>query len=335
MRLIEVYISQEQRTDLDSVLEDLSVVDVAGSTSPGERAVVRLLVHAKHSGAVLDALEQRFGREKGFRAVLLKVEATLPRPEEEEAAEETGVTVLEEVPGLRFGVSREELYARVLGGTEVSQTFVLTVVLSAIVVAVGLWRDDLAVIIGAMVIAPLLGPNVALALATTLADEDLTRKALRANLSGVAIALSVALIVGAVFPVDPTVSSIASRTVLGPGDVVLALAAGCAAALAYTTSVPAALIGVMVAVALLPPLVVFGMLGASGYWSLALGAAVLLLTNVICVNLSGVLTFLWQGVGPRTWWEAKRAKQRTRRAIAVWLLLLAVLIGVTGVAFGT
>jgi uncharacterized membrane protein len=82
----------------------------------------------------------------------------------------------------------------------------------------------------------------------------------------------------------------------------------------------------MVAVALLPPLVTAGLLAGSGHTSLALGALVLVLTNVVCINLSGVLTFLAQRIRPRTWWEEKKARKATRRAITLWVVILLVLI---------
>lgn len=77
--------------------------------------------------------------------------------------------------------------------------------------------------------------------------------------------------------------------------------------------------------ALLPPLVAFGMLLGAGHWPHALGALLLLLTNIICVNLAGVVTFLAQGIRPASWWEADRAKRASRYAIALWVALLAAL----------
>jgi uncharacterized membrane protein len=62
----------------------------------------------------------------------------------------------------------------------------------------------------------------------------------------------------------------------------------------------------MVAVALLPPLVTFGMLFGAGYLQEAFSAILLLFTNIICVNLAGVITFLAQGIRAITWWEADR-----------------------------
>jgi uncharacterized membrane protein len=81
----------------------------------------------------------------------------------------------------------------------------------------------------------------------------------------------------------------------------------------------------MVAVALLPPLMVFGLLVGSGQVQTSLNALLLLMTNVVCVNISGVAMFLYQGVRPNSWWEAKRAKKQTRIAVAVWMILLAFL----------
>jgi len=85
----------------------------------------------------------------------------------------------------------------------------------------------------------------------------------------------------------------------------------------------------MVAVALLPPLVVVGLLTGAGQTSQATGALLLLLTNIICLNLAGVTTFLVQGIRPRSWWKAGKARRATRRALLLWtglLLLLTVLI---------
>jgi uncharacterized membrane protein len=83
----------------------------------------------------------------------------------------------------------------------------------------------------------------------------------------------------------------------------------------------------MVAVALLPPLVVASLLTGAGYPTPALGALILLLTNVACINLAAVATFLIRKVRPRTWWEADRAKKATRLAVTAWIILLAVLAG--------
>jgi uncharacterized hydrophobic protein (TIGR00341 family) len=200
------------------------------------------------------------------------------------------------------------------------------IILSSIVAAIGVMTNNVAIIIGAMVMAPLLGPNVALSLATTLGDLTLARNALKTNMIGIAIAAVLSTIIGAIFPINPLISEIASRTHVGLPEVVVALASGCAGALSFTAAIPGVLIGVAVAVSLLPPLVTFGLLLGAGFESLAFGALLLFLVNLICVNLAGVVTFLAQGITPSRWFEIRKAKKATFIAISIWVLLLAALI---------
>ncbi len=86
-----------------------------------------------------------------------------------------------------------------------------------------------------------------------------------------------------------------------------------------------ALVGVMVAVALLPPLVVAGLLCGSMYWIDSLGSLLLFFVNVDSINLSGVITFVLQGIQPKKWWEAKMAKKSVRIAVVLWIVLLVLL----------
>ena len=82
------------------------------------------------------------------------------------------------------------------------------------------------------------------------------------------------------------------------------------------------LVGVMVAVALVPPLAVCGMCVGAGEWGYAESASVLLLTNLVFVELAAVGTFLVQAIKPRDWWDVKRSQRVVR--IVVLILLLAV-----------
>ena len=177
-------------------------------------------------------------------------------------------------------------------------------------------------------IAPLLGPNMALALATTLGDLTLLRRAGLTILAGIATIILLSVLIGMLMHVDTTSSEVVLRTRIELSDVVLALAAGCAGALAFTTGVSAALIGVMVAVALLPPLVTCGLLLGSGQFPLATAALWLFLLNLVCVNLAGVTTFLIQGIRPLSWWEKDRAVKATRIAIGLGVALLTVLVSI-------
>ena len=326
LRMIEIYLSGGGGEWVKEILEDVPLLGVWEHTSSDDLTTVKILLPVEKTETVLDELEKHFGSSGGFRVVILSVEATLPRPEPPEkppAQEQPPEKEKPKIKGSR--ISREELYSDLSETTNVSWVYVTFTVLSTIVAAIGLLQNNVAVIIGAMVIAPLLGPNVALALATTLGDVELARRSVKANLIGILIAFGISVLAGFLFTIDPSVPEILNRTNVGLGDILLALASGAAGALAFTTGVGSSLIGVMVAVALLPPLVTTGLMLGSARFDLALGSFMLLGVNVICVNLSGVLTFLLQHVRPNTWWEADKARRATRKAIAIWTVLLLLL----------
>jgi uncharacterized hydrophobic protein (TIGR00341 family) len=326
LRLVEVIFQREDLQRFSHLTEEVPVVSIWTVGSNDTRSLVRILLDSKHTETLSDILMKEFGSRDEFRLISLPVEATLPIIEEE-AKEKKEVQEPNPVKGESDRISREELYEDIAQGAKLTRVYVATVALSTIVAAVGLVRDDIAIVIGAMVIAPLLGPNVSLSLAATLGDLDLARRSLTTIGVGVATALALSFLIGIAFHVDPHVSAINARTHAGLSDVAIALAAGAAGSLAFTTGVPAAVVGVMVSVALLPPLVVMGLMLGSGQSMLAFGSSMLLLTNITCINLAAVATFLVQRVRPRTWWEAERAKSATRIALAIWIVMFAILLG--------
>jgi uncharacterized hydrophobic protein (TIGR00341 family) len=322
LRLIEMVLEEKDGAAVRELLEDHQVLEHRQVRLPDGEVLVRILLDAEQSEAVLDALGQRYGGGEGNRVVVLPVEATLPRAEPGPAAA-TGQPPPNESPER---ISREELYEDIKDAARCSRVYLAMVVLSTIVAAVGLYYDSVAIIIGAMVIAPLLGPNVAVSLGTTLGDLSLLRRALLTALAGIATTMVLSVVIGVLVQVNPESHEVASRNAVALGDIAVALASGCAGALAFTTGVSATLIGVMVAVAMLPPLVTFGLLLGGGHSALAMGALSLFLMNLICVNLAGVITFLVQGIRPATWWEKDRAAKATRVAIGLWAALLAALV---------
>jgi uncharacterized hydrophobic protein (TIGR00341 family) len=326
LRVMQIFLPRDSDKNLDELLEGRQILGRWRDTDT-DQVVLHLLVPAEETEPIMDRCEQQFGSVEGFHVVLFPVEAVLPRlkPEPETDTEKEPETE-EKEQNSKQRISREELYAEVTEGLDISRVYLGMSILSAVVAVVGLMRDDVAVIIGAMVIAPLLGPNVALSLGTTLGDVDLIRRAVITNLVGVLTAFGFAVVAGLVVTVNPDVPAIMSRTEVGLGDILLALAAGAAGTLAFTRGLAGAVIGVMVAVALMPPLVVCGMLTGAGRVNLAFGAFLLTAANVICINLAGVAVFLIQGVRPRNWWEAERAKKASRRAVLIWVAVLAALI---------
>ena len=328
LRLLEVVIPGHLEETVGEILESHKAVSTWRlETSREDDTVYHAVLRAEGTEALMDAIEEGCPTCPELRMVLLPVEAAVPHPEPEEPEEkpeEEQESRIATLTGRR--ISREEIYADAREGAESSISFFALMGLSAVVASVGLLRDNVAVIIGAMVIAPLFGPNMGLAVGTTLGDRDLISHGLRTLAAGIVLTVGVSLVVGLLRPVDPSIPAIATRTAVSYSDVVLALAAGAAGTFAFMAGQARALIGVMVAVALVPPLSAFGLLVGSGNMGPATGAVLQAAVNVICINLAGVAAFLIQGLRPRSWWEAEKAKSATRRAALIWTVLLALLV---------
>ena len=288
-----------------------------------ERMAVHILVSTEYRQRLMDDLYRVLGASETARILILPVEAVLPDPfqetKEDKAKEpETGKKAR--------AVSREELYGNVAGGADLTGQFVLLTVLSTIVAAIGLLEDNVAVVIGAMVIAPLLGPNLALALGTSMADTQLIGRSLRTNAAGLGGAILIGAVLAMAMSVDIEARELQIRTQVGLDSVALALASGAAAVLSLTTGLPTVLVGVMVAVALLPPAATAGIMLGSGEFSAAYMAALLLAVNVVCVNLAAKLVFLYQGVRPRGRVQQEAAAHSMAGYLFLWAITLALLV---------
>ncbi|MEJ2700179.1 MAG: TIGR00341 family protein, partial [Desulfuromonadales bacterium] len=247
LRLLEIILPALDAEDVLQLMGEQNLLNtwlgIWTETLDGDLARVRVLLPAQETEKVSDLLVNRFGTLETFRILFLPVEATIPQPEE--VAEEVPKTEDKEA-GKRSGrLSREELYADISEGTNLTVIFAVMVVLSSVVAAIGLIRSNVAVIIGAMVMAPLIRPNMAMALAATLGDLPLALRSSRANIVGLLIGVALSALIGYFFAFDPGIPEIASRTRVGVGEVILALAAGSAGALSFSTGISAALIGVM------------------------------------------------------------------------------------------
>lgn len=316
MKVIEVVVRSDRQPRLKRIAAEHEVTDIwwGQPDSENDRVAARMLVAPAKRQEMLDTLQRELGDDEKTRIVVSPVEAALPRGSDD--VEEASPTT-----------TREELYIQVAKGARLDSNHLLLVLLSTVVAAIGLVEDNVAVIIGAMVIAPLLGPNLALALGTILGDRHLTWRALKANLAGIVLSLALAYLIPLLWPIDINSPELMARTDVNLAGVALAFASGAAAVLSLTTGVSSVLVGVMVAVALLPPAATIGIMLGAGQPTLASGAALLLAVNIVAVNLSAKLVFLLRGVRPRTWLEKRQAQQSTMLSVFFWLLSMALLIG--------
>ncbi|MEM6811300.1 MAG: TIGR00341 family protein [Pseudomonadota bacterium] len=338
LRIIEISAPESASDKIKDLAERYEAIDIWHRKShknwfdkdQDSRETTRILINVHNQQDLIDALTRVTQKNENWRILLLPVEASLPRGDNEaDTSQDKKKKTIKDI--LKGSVTREELMEDISKGGQLSMDYVLLVFLSAIVAGIGLIQSDVAVVIGAMVIAPLLGPNLALAFGAALGDKKLITQSIQTNIVGLCLTLVIAVLMGLFVASDTVFNSteIMNRTNVSYGKIFLALAAGGAAVLSLTTGVSSALVGVMVAVALLPPAVSFGILMGKTEWDMALSAGLLLLTNIVSINLAALSVFRLKGIKPRTWYEEKAAKKASRINAAFMigaLIILAILI---------
>lgn len=319
LRLIEIYGVSKDKKEFEKILEKITIYGIWQDIITKDKIVTNILVASEQTEPAMNAIEKKYSNQEGFHMLVIPVEASVPRPEKEKIKKD------EEKTGDRICV--EEIYQDLSEDVRFSKTYFVLIILASIVAAIGIYHDNMAVVIGSMVIAPLLSPSIALALSSTLADINLTKESLKTGIIGYITPILIGMIFGFFLNVNITSSNILiTGTNIDMMYILIALSAGVAGTLSFTRAVSQALVGVMVAVALLPPLVTCGLLIGSFHWWKAAGAFLLFSVNLVCINLAGVVTFLLQGITPNKWWEQKKAKRIVKKAIVLWILLLSLLI---------
>lgn len=332
LRIIEISAPPESSDKIKTLSERYEAIDIWQALrktgwldkTEDKRITTRILVDVKNQQDMLDALQRAVINNESWRITLIPVEATLPAPTAPERANTDKLKIRDIFRG---SITREELHEDMTKGASLSFDFLVLIFLSSLVAGIGLIQSDVAIIIGAMVIAPLLGPNLALAFGAALGDQSLIIKAIKTNIIGLTFTMIITILASFLVTPDDVIQSteMMNRTNVGYASIILALASGAAAVLSLTTGVSSALVGVMVAVALMPPAVTLGVTLGNGQFDLAYGTFLLLATNIVCVNLAAQAVFRLKGVKPRTWYEEKKAKKASRINTLIWLALLTLL----------
>ena len=318
LRLIQVTLPAERKRTLMNIADNYNAVDTwwTPKNEDGFRTV-SILVDRSSQQDVLDSIQNNLHDVNDWRAVLLPVEASLPT--EDISEDETSV---KQKFHWRKSLTREELYQEVSNGAEGDRLYYMMVLLSTIVAAVGLMQDNVAFVIAAMVIAPLLSPNLALTFGTALGDKSLVINAFKTSMGGLVAAIVPCIIVGYFFELDMGSQQLMGRTTIDFASMIVALASGAAAVLSMTTGVSSALVGVMVSVALLPPAAALGLFLGHENYNYAWDSALLLTTNIVCIGLSSQAVLAIMGIRPRTFYEQKQALQSHWIQAAICLVLL-------------
>ncbi len=225
--------------------------------------------------------------------------------------------------------ARNSIRESIKSGSSLSVAYMTMNGLSTVVASYGLLSNSAAVVIGAMIIAMLLGPITGIALALVDGDNTLLRRSLAAEAAGVCLVLVVALAIGYVHRDIPLTAEILSRTKPNILDLMIALAGGAAGA--YATVSPklsVGLVGVAIATALVPPLATCSICLARGDVKLALGGFLLFITNLVAIQFASSVVMWIHGYHALTDGVAdKRTYFGRISASVVLLLVLAIVLG--------
>ena len=329
MRLVQVLIPEGTRAAvldaLDSEGIDYAVFEEVGR---GDfEAMVQFPVPPSGVEPVLEDLVSAGVREDAYTIVM---------PTETVVSQRLSALV-ERFPGLR--ISREELYARAQDLAPANSTFFAFLVLSTIIAATGLLLDSAATIIGAMVVAPLMGPAISASVGTILDDPDMASRGVTLQVVGLLAAIATAAVMGWLLQgtvlIPPaldirTIPQVAERTSPNFLSLFLALGSGLAGAISIMRGAGSALVGVAIAVALVPPAATSGLGIAFGLPDVAIAAAVLVVVNLLAINLSALILFWLSGFKPL---EAGKFAG-VRASVFSRVVVIAIGIAVLSIALG-
>jgi len=339
VRLVQVTVPTGKRDTVLSVLDDEEIDYVVHDETSGREynAVVSFPLPPNAVEPVLELLRES-GIERESYTVVIDTETVVSRKSED----------LQEryaVEGGHQRIAREELHATAQDLAPSFGSFVLLTVISVVIATAGLLMDSPAVVVGSMVIAPLIGPAMATSVGTVIDDQELFVRGIRLQVFGFAVAIAsataFAFLMKSFNLVPPgldvlTIGEVAERVSPDFLSLVVALGAGIAGALSLRSGVSASLVGVMIAVALVPPTAVIGIGIAWGLPFVVAGSSVLVLVNALSINLAALATFWYSGYRPGQWFKFDEARSATIKRIGVLVVAIVVLSGfLGGVTYGS
>ena len=216
----------------------------------------------------------------------------------------------------------KDLFMMMRESAKATPAYLTLMVLSTLLAAFGLFANSIPVVIGAMILAPLMGPIISMSLGTLRQDENLMIDSGRSIAIGTGLALLCAMLIAWFIPLNHINSEIAARISPTLLDLGVAVVSGIAGAYAHARAeVAKSLAGVAIAVALVPPLAVAGI--GLGWFDLTVffGAFLLYLTNLVGIILAALITFMILGYSP--FHRAKRGLMLTLVMVAILAVPLA------------
>ncbi|MHA4835253.1 DUF389 domain-containing protein [Sphingopyxis sp. MSC1_008] len=195
-------------------------------------------------------------------------------------------------------LDRSLILASVARDARLDKKFLLLIILSAMIATLGLLQSSAAVVIGAMLVSPLMGPIMGIGFGLATLESNLIRRSLVTLAAGMAVAVLVAMLIIWVSPINDVTPEFRARTQPTLLDLGVAVVGGIAGVYAIMRKLSGVMVGVAIATALVPPLstVAFGLV--TGRFDFALGAALLFLTNTLAIAFAATIVARLNHFGP-------------------------------------
>ncbi|MDD2883939.1 MAG: TIGR00341 family protein [Dechloromonas sp.] len=194
-------------------------------------------------------------------------------------------------------IEHEKILAQVEQDASFSFNYNFMIIVASGIATIGLLLNSPAVIIGAMLISPLMGPIVASGVALATLDVELGRQSARTLLLGIAGAIAFTALIVLLSPVTELTPELLARTRPNLFDLVVAILSGAAGGYAMIRGKGGAIVGVAIATALMPPLATVGYGLVTQQWPIARGALLLFVTNMVAISLAIAAVAEWYGFG--------------------------------------
>lgn len=195
-------------------------------------------------------------------------------------------------------LDRSLILASVARDARLDKKFLLLIILAAAIATLGLLQSSAAVVIGAMLVSPLMGPIMGIGFGLATLESNLIKRSLVTIAAGMAVAILVAMLIIWISPIQDVTPELRARTQPTLLDLGVAVVGGIAGVYAIMRKLSGVMVGVAIATALVPPLSTVGFGLATGRPDFALGAALLFLTNTLAIAFAATIVARLNHFGP-------------------------------------
>jgi len=313
MRQLEITVPSAHSDQMEEIIEEYADdIVISEAEKDGEKLVrYETTVEAEN----IDELTERLKDIKELDTGDLTISVL-----EQSAVIEKG----KKAEGGSSALSVQEMYSKAISFSSFNKTSWMLIGLASGIASFGIMLENVPVVIGAMVIAPMLSPFISASFGLVIGDKSLIKQSFLYGVISIvfAILMSFAITIPLPARVNSLMLMLSEPSIL---TILLSLFVGAAAALTFTTDARESLAGVAVAIALVPPSAVAGMTLRMLEFDIFVNVIIVIFTNVISIILAGSIAFKVMGVTPSTYYRKKVSQTQLRRALllsAVSLIII-------------